>query len=90
MLKKAVAVTAALIVLATTQNAMAKDVRPSAVTLKPVAAASAETPAPARVRVAKRNDIFGVPGLSGLGLALSGVIVTAGIIVAASSGGSPS
>lgn len=91
MLKKTVSVAAALVVLASAQNAMAKDVRPAAVSLKPAVAAPVDAPAPARARVGKRHDIFGLPALSGLGLAaVGGIALTAAVVAVATSGGSNS
>lgn len=90
MLKKTASVVVALAALASAQNVMAKDVRPAAVSLKPAVAAPVDAPAPARARVGKRNDIFGLPALSGLGLvAVGGIALTAAVVAATSSGGSP-
>lgn len=83
MLKKAGFIAAALLGVASSPIAYAKDVRPAAVAFNTPAAVTANQGlgvAPARVRVAKRHDFLGLAGLPLI--AVVGGAVVAGTVIA--------
>lgn len=83
MLKKAVLLVATSMSLMSAQSVMAKDVRPTAVSFKSaVAKPGVDVPAPARSRVAKRHDLFGL-GLLPLVAIGAGVGLTVGLVALA-------
>jgi len=69
--------------------AQAKDVRPAAVMIKPVASTSVDVPAPVMRRVAKRDNLFGMSPLVSLALVGAAGAVVTGIAVATTSSSSP-
>lgn len=90
MLKKLGVTVAMIAAIAATSAAQAKDVRPAAISMKPVVSAPvADAPAPVARRVAKRSNLFGLSG-GMAALAVAGVVATGALIAVAASSGSSS
>lgn len=88
MLKKLGVTVTIIAAIAATSAAQAKDVRPAAISMKPVVSA-ADAPAPVVRRVAKRSNLFGLSG-GMAALAVGGAIATGALIAVAASSGSSS